>query len=87
MGHFDFVPLSLGGAPAGETITVKTTTGILLNCHPGIDHAKVEHLAAIARETPNYPVDITHFMGPEGEREMVWNARIYWRGDKAPSHV
>jgi len=79
MSHFDFIPLSLGGMPNGELVQVKTVTGILLQCPANIDTAQVERLVEIARETPNYPVDITHWTGEEGARTMVWNARIYYR--------
>lgn len=74
-GHFEFVEMSLGGMPIGERITVTTVTGILLNCPPKIDEAHVARMAEIARQTPDYPCDISVSHGDDIE----WCARIYWR--------
>jgi len=82
VGYFEFVKLNKFGEPYGDIQKINTTTGLVLNCHTKCDPKNVSHLADLARETPDYPVDISAWDGPEGGRFMVWSARIYWRGPK-----
>ena len=80
IGHFDFYSMNLEGTITSKHPTrINTTTGLVLNCHPAMKPDEVSRLAAIARNTPDYPVDLCAWTGPEGNRRMVWNARIYWR--------
>lgn len=78
-GYFEFIKLDSAGEEIGALIFVNTVTGLLLQVHPKCKIADVKHLAEIARKTPNYPVDITAWRGPENERTLEWSARIYWR--------
>ncbi len=78
-GHFDFQNMSLGGLPIGEMVAVSTVTGLILQAHPSVSHKHVEYMAAIARETPDYPVDLSVWVGIGSDRTMIWTARIYWR--------
>ena len=77
--HFEFWCLGNDGSPIGEPVRVMTDTGLILQCHPNCGPDDVRYLAAVARQTPDYPVDITLWGGPEGERILLWNARIYYR--------
>lgn len=78
-GHFEFFNMDLQGNLAEDSIPIKTTTGLILNCNRACDMKQIRRLAEIARETPDYPVDISAWVGEEGDRVLVWNARIYWR--------
>lgn len=78
-GHFEFRRLNSIGDEVGEPLRVNTDTGLILQSHPKANPADIRHLAAIARKTPNYPVDLTAWDGPENARRLVWSARIYWR--------
>ena len=79
MGHFDFHNMTLNGMALGECVPVKTVTGLILQCPKKIDLLHVDHMAELARTTPNYPFDLSMWEGPEHARQMIWTARIYWR--------
>ena len=81
-GHFDFQKLDGEGMPTGRITRINTATGLILNSHPKCDTTQVRHLADVARETPGYPVDISAWDGDEGDRRLLWWARIIWRGPK-----
>ena len=79
MGHFEFQDMTLGGMPVGESVRVTTEAGIILQSHHQVDHAHVERMAAIARTSPNHPVDISVWRGNERDRQCLWIAQIKWR--------
>lgn len=79
LGHFDFYKMDLQGNIADKPTRITTTKGVILNSHPACKPEQITRLAEIARETPNYPVDLSAWAGPEGDRYLLWNARIYWR--------
>jgi len=79
--HFEFWHLGGDGSRVGAPIRVRTVTGLILQCHLNCSVNDIKHLAAIARQTPDYPVDITLWGGPEGETILLWAARIYYRSE------
>lgn len=77
--HFEFWTLGNDGAPFGNPIRVRTETGLILQCHPACDTDQIRYLAEVARQTPNYPVDICAWIGNPGNKNLQWSARIYYR--------
>jgi hypothetical protein len=77
--YFEFWLLDRDGVPEPCPRRINTATGIILNCHPRCDTKQVRHLVEIARQTRDYPVDICVWGGPEGDRYLIWSARIYYR--------
>lgn len=77
--HFEFWRLGGDGSHVGEPVRVTTGRGILLQCHPKCKPSDVMYLVAIARQTPDYPVDITLWEGMGDDRILAWSARIYYR--------
>lgn len=77
--HFDFILTNTEGEPIAKPVRVNTATGVALQCHPAIKISKIRHLCDIARQTPGWPVDITHFEGEGMDSQLVWSARIYYR--------
>lgn len=78
-GHFEFQLLDSMGDPKGHPTRINTDTGLILNSHPNCDPQQIRHLAELARNTPDYPYDLSAWAGPEGARYLQWWARIYWR--------
>ena len=77
--YFEFWVLDADGMPKPCSQRINTDTGVILNCHPKCDAEQVRHLCAIARQTRDYPVDISAWAGAENDRHIVWSARIFWR--------
>lgn len=77
--YFEFWVLDRDGMPAPHCSKIYTETGVILNCHPKCDTEQVRHLVAIARQTRDYPVDISAWGGQEGARYLIWSARIFYR--------
>ncbi len=81
-GHFEFWKCNSEGTPIGNPVKCGTEIGVILQCDQRIDEQQVKRLCAIARETADYPVDLSAWTGPDKDRRMVWCARIYWRAMK-----
>ena len=77
--YFEFWLLDSNGVPMGCAKRINTATGVILNCHPKCDTVQIKHLCEIARQTRDYPVDLSAWRGPEHDRYIVWSARIYYR--------
>lgn len=88
MAHFIFQKLDAEGSAISLPINVKSDTGIILQCPPLMDHSDIRHLCAIARHTPNYPVDLTLWEGPRNARYLTWSARImYFNGETGEHRI
>ena len=79
MAHFEMQILAPDGTPQGEMIYCKTAVGVIMQCPNSMDKRDIEHLCALAVTTPDYPIDVTAWTGPEGARYMTWSARLYYR--------
>ena len=87
MAHFEFQPLALDGRPTGLCVSCATVAGVILQCPVAMDARQIEHLCEVARTTPDYPVDLCHWIDVKKsvrhtgmkERRMTWNARLYYR--------
>jgi hypothetical protein len=77
--HFEFVLTTADGTVAEPPIKCETSLGVILLCPGDMPRKKIDHLLEIARKTPSYPVDITHFKGEGENQKLVWSARIYYR--------
>ncbi len=78
-GHFELRKMTLGGRIYDLPIVIKTVTGVILQCPGVMTNQQIQHLCDLAQNTPDYPVDLSAWMGPPEDRRMIWNARIYWR--------
>lgn len=78
-GYFEFWNLNAAGDEVDKPQKIMTDTGVILQCHLKCDANQIRHLCAIARKTPNYPVEITYWDGPEEIQVLLWSARIYWK--------
>ena len=88
MSHFIFQRLNNEGVPTGESVSCKTAAGIILQCPHTMDASDIRHLCDLAYESPNYPVDIVLWTGPEDMQLMAWQARISWfNGDTGEHRV
>lgn len=76
MAHFNFQVMTRNGSLKGEPIRCKTEAGVILQCPHNMDVMDIKHMCAIARQTPDYPVDLALWEGPEGIENLVWSARI-----------
>ena len=78
-GYFEFWNLNAMGEETGKPQKIMTDTGVILQCHLKCDANQIRHLCTIARNTPEYPVEITYWDGPEEIQVLLWAARIYWK--------
>jgi hypothetical protein len=86
MSHFNFQLLGSDGMLVGEPTKSKTEAGIVILCPAGVGVSDIKHLCALARATPNYPVDITAWNGPENARYLTWAARISYENNATGMH-
>lgn len=77
--YFEFWVLDSEGMLKPCPQRINTETGVILSCHPKCDTQQIRHLCEIARQTRNYPVDISAWKGPKGNRVLIWSARIFYR--------
>ena len=79
MAHFELHKMRLDGTLTGEIVKCETVTGVILNTPIISDKDTIEHRCALARETPNYPIDLDAWLGEGEHRRMVWNARLIYQ--------
>ena len=79
MAHFQIQILNSEGVPHGSIINCKTAVGVALQCPNSMDCRDIDHLCAMAFNTPDYPVDLVAWVGPENQRRITWSARMYYR--------
>lgn len=78
-GHFDFYHANKDGSIHSGPIPILTEVGVILQCHHSCNEADIRRLCEIARQTPDYPVDLTAWRETSEGKELTWSARIYWR--------
>ncbi len=78
-GYFEMWVLDSDGTPMDHPVQINTDTGVILNSHAKCDPEQVRHLCAIARQTRDYPVDISAWDRYGAHSKMIWSARIFWR--------
>ena len=81
-GYFEVYQMDLEGNPYGTPTRVNTETGLILNCDHRCDAKHVRRMAEMARLNADYPYDVCAYVGPSGDRRLVWNVRLYWRKAK-----
>lgn len=84
MGHFELLHTRRDGSITGAMpVRINTETGVILNCHPKADTAAIRRLCEVARQTPDYPVDLTAWRETSEGKVLEWSARLFWREDNA----
>lgn len=86
-GYFEFWKLDANGEEIGLPQKCLTATAVVLQSHPQAVVVDILHLCDIARETTNYPVDLTAWRlyeveingGMHPQKALLWSGRIYWR--------
>lgn len=81
--HFDFALTTADGTVAEPALKCGTALGVMLLCPGDMPRKKIDHLLQLARKTPGYPVDLTHFKGEGEAQRLVWSARVWYRDAKS----
>lgn len=80
MGHFELQHTRRDGSIiTKEPIRCNTETGVILNCHPKADTAQIKRLCELARETPDYPIDLSAWRETTEGKILEWSARLFYR--------
>lgn len=81
--YFTFAITTADGRVVEPAIKCESLVSMMLLCPARMPREKIEHLMDLARATPGYPVDLTHFEGEGEEHRLVWSARIHYYGSAA----
>ena len=76
MEKFVLTVTNNAGEATRDPVECSTVTGVLLQCHPDIDHSHVQQVCDMAAANPDYPYQIAAWKGTPESRYMCWSADL-----------